>query len=427
MRVFLSYASQDRTLARSIELALQEHSYDVFFDRDDLPPGEEFHRRIRRAIEQADLVIFLISPESVDAGSYTITEVEIAEQARKNPSGRILPVIVRPTPIDSIPPYLKSVTLFETQGNLPASVSLAVQRIASIHRRQTMQRVAGALAIAAMIGIAAYSSLPNPSKQSSAPAALQPNAIALPADSPATVPATPRAVAARMTGTDGAPGVLVPAGKFTMGDDDNSPQREIYIDSFYVDQHEVTIARFARFLKATGATETPLAWESANVRTRGELPVIGVDWYEANAYCKFAGRRLPSEAEWEKAARGTDGRKFPWGNESPTTTRANYENSSPNGYDGGLTKVGHFPLGQSPYGADDLAGNAAEWVADWYSESFMRGDVRNPKGPDTGTGKVMRGGGRFDPGDRINATKRYFASRENRDPEVGFRCARDVR
>jgi len=427
MRVFLSYASQDRTLARSIELALREHNYDVFFDRDDLPPGEEFHGRIRRAIEQADLIIFLISPESVDAGSYTITEVEIAEQARKNPSGRILPVIVRQTPIDSIPPYLKSVTLFETQGNLPASVSLAVQRIASIHRRQTIQRIAGAFAIAAAIGIAAYSSLPNRSKDNSAPAALRPNESAQSADSPGTALATSHNVPSRISGTDGAPGVLVPAGKFTMGDNENSPQREIYVDSFYVDQYEVTITRFAKFLKATSATETPLDWESANVRTNGELPVIGVDWYEASAYCKFVGRRLPSEAEWEKAARGTDSRKFPWGDESANPGRANYENSSPKAYEGGLTSVGHFPLGQSPYGVDDLAGNAAEWVADWYSESFARGDVRNPKGPETGTGKVMRGGGRFDPGDRINAMKRYFASRENRDEQIGFRCARDVR
>ena len=426
MRVFLSYASQDRALARSIELALREHNYNVFFDRDDLPPGEEFNNRIRRAIEQADLVIFLISPESVDAGSYTITEVEIAEQARKNPSGRILPVIVRPTPIDSIPPYLKSVTLFETQGNLPASVTLAVQRIASIRHRQIMQWVVGALAIATLIGIAAYSSLPDRTKGSSVAGALSANGNAPTAESAATSPAS-HEVAPTITGTDGAPGVLIPAGQFIMGDDENSPQREIYVDSFYLDQHEVTIARYARFLKATSAAETPLEWESANVRTDGELPVIGVDWNEANAYCHFAGRRLPSEAEWEKAARGTDGRKFPWGNESPNPSRANYENSSSKVYGGGLTTVGHFPLGQSPYGVDDLAGNAAEWVADWYSESFVRGDVRNPHGPETGTGKVIRGGGRFEPAYLINATKRYSGSRENRDEQIGFRCARDVK
>ena len=154
----------------------------------------------------------------------------------------MLPVIVRPALFDLVPPYLRSETLFETQGNLPASVSLAVQRIASIHRRRTLQRVAGALAIAALLGIAAYSSLPDEDAASRTVGTVIPGESAPSADAAATRPATTGTVAATITGTDGAPGVLVPAGEFIMGDDESSPRREIYVNSSYFDQHEVTLA-----------------------------------------------------------------------------------------------------------------------------------------------------------------------------------------
>ena len=154
----------------------------------------------------------------------------------------MLLVIVRPTLFDLVPPYLRSETLFETQDNLPASVSLAVQRIASIHRQRTLQRVVGALAIAALLDITAYSSLPNGDAASRTAGTVIPGESAPSADAAATRPATTGTVAAKITGTDGPPGVLVPAGAFIMGDDENLPRREIYVDSFYFDQHEVTLA-----------------------------------------------------------------------------------------------------------------------------------------------------------------------------------------
>ena len=218
--------------------------------------------------------------------------------------------------------------------------------------------------------------------------------------------------------------MLVPGGAFTMGDDEESPRREVHVDSFYIDRYEVTTGRYAAFLEATGSSRQPDEWETLNPAVGGELPVVGVDWNDATAYCTWAGRRLPTEAEWEKAARGTDGRRYPWGDRSPTLEYANYDNMSPLAYDGGLMPVGKHRAGDSPYGASDMAGNAAEWVADWHAERFAAGDARNPGGPDRGTQKVIRGGGRFDSGDRISPTKRYHAAPEQRGNDIGFRCAR---
>ena len=147
MRVFLSYASEDRNQAEAIYLSLRGQGHTVFFDRTDLPPGEEYDARIRRAIERSQLLVFLVSPYSLDAGSYTLTELDIAHKTWEHPTGKVLPAVVRPTPLDLIPPYLKSVTLLETEGNLAATVADAVHRIALERRRAKLKAVAKGAAI----------------------------------------------------------------------------------------------------------------------------------------------------------------------------------------------------------------------------------------------------------------------------------------
>ncbi|MGQ0648264.1 MAG: SUMF1/EgtB/PvdO family nonheme iron enzyme [Gemmatimonadaceae bacterium] len=397
MKLFLSYASQDRETAKAIELELLEQGHDVFFDREDLPPGEGFHTRIRHAIAQSDLLVFLVSPDAVDPGSYTLTELEIAEQTWKRASGKLLPVVLRPTPLQSLPPFLKSVTFLETAGSVPAAVAATVERKDAERKRRLFTKVgvAGVIAFVVAIGALRYWSA--------------------------------RAPDTAIVGRDGAPALLIPSGIFTMGDNEDAPQRDIFLDAFYIDRYEVTTARYAEFLKATNSVHPPDEWESLNSSTGGQLPVVGVDWNDATAYCTRAGKRLPTDAEWEKAARGMDRRRYPWGNDAPTVEHANYGNASPLAYEGGLSDVGKHAAGASAFGIDDMAGNAAEWVADWYTDTFADNDVRNPTGPATGDKKVIRGGGRFDGADRLSVVRRFYAQPDQRSEDIGFRCARDLR
>ena len=396
MRVFLSYSSSDRTLVEPIYLALRAQGHTVFFDRADLPAGEEYDARIRQSIEKSQLVLFMVSPDSLDPGSYTLTELAIAQKTWGHPAGRVLPVILRPISLERIPPYLKSVTLLEPEGDLTASVADQVYRIAQARRRARLKSAAAVL-VAAIVcaGAYAYWMFRDP--------------------------------AAEITGNDGAIAVVVPAGNFVMGDDVESPLRQVYLDNFYIDKYEVTLLRYAKFLDATGGARPPEGWQQLHLESVGALPVVGVDWHDAEAYCRWAGKRLPTESEWEKAARGGDGRKYPWGSEEPTPAHANFGKSADGPYSGGLAPVESRPAGKSPYGAHDMAGNASEWVSDWFAAGFVRGDVRNPKGPENGTAKVIRGGGWYDPPERLNSSRRTHASTTTRADDVGFRCAKDYR
>jgi sulfatase modifying factor 1 len=237
----------------------------------------------------------------------------------------------------------------------------------------------------------------------------------------------PQSLAA-ITGKDGAPMVLVPAGEFTMGsdegDDDEQPLHRVILDSFYLDTFEVTNGRFAKFVAAI-QSEPP--WGFADQETpvvHAEQPVRWVNWMDAMGYCLWAGKRLPTEAEWEKAAGGTDGRTYPWGNDPPTAAHAVF----------GLTEgaetvspIGNRNPGRSPYGVHDLAGNLYEWVTDWYDDAFYTPQpTRNPRGPGEGTAKVQRGGSYINSPYRLRSAFRTKGDPTEHDPHVGFRCAHDA-
>ncbi|MBH0202191.1 MAG: formylglycine-generating enzyme family protein [Nitrospira sp.] len=244
--------------------------------------------------------------------------------------------------------------------------------------------------------------------------------------------AVPSAVAPELIGKDGAPMVLVQAGEFVMGsdkgDEDEAPTHRVYLNAFYIDKFEVTNGRFARYVDAI-QSEPP--WGFTDKETpviHAERPVRWVSWMDAVGYCLWLGKRLPTEAEWEKAARGTDERTYPWGNDPPTSVHAVYGLK-----EGGaetVSVIGNHHMGQSPYGVQDLAGNLYEWVMDWYAEdfysSFINSPAINPHGPSEGTAKVQRGGSYMNTPYRLRSSFRTKGDPTEQDPNVGFRCAQDV-
>ena len=246
---------------------------------------------------------------------------------------------------------------------------------------------------------------------------------------PSPAPAHERAV----TGRDGAPMVLVASGEFLMGNEaeGDAPPHRVYLDAFYIDRQEVTNARYLKFVETTRHRAPQHVvdpqydlWVGAALSPGvADLPVVNVDWSDADAYCRWAGKRLPTEAEWEKAARGTDGRIFPWGNEAPSFARLNFSRSWQGAHT--LQPVGNYEAGNSPYGAQDMAGNVWEWVSDWYDAgSYAAGLSRNPQGPPSGSSKILRGGSWTNSADSVRATHRREEDPDMRNGDSGFRCAR---
>ncbi len=239
-------------------------------------------------------------------------------------------------------------------------------------------------------------------------------------------------------GKDGAPMVLIPEGAFVMGSNDGSPnerpEHQVTLGAYYIDQQEVTIALYAKFLEVT-TRRAPPTWDEEAVSSAGDRPAVGVSWSDADAYCKWVGERLPTEAEWEKAARGTDGRRYPWGPMQPFVDIANYNRGlwvselvtlSPvtSGVEGMSVRHGLKEGGRSPYGLFHMAGNASEWVADWYHrEYYARSPAQSPTGPAEGEKRVIRGGSWADLPVALRVTARVSAEPEFRDRTIGFRCA----
>lgn len=263
--------------------------------------------------------------------------------------------------------------------------------------------------------------------------------------------------------------VLIPAGEFLMGSPegegafDEYPQHVVYLDDFYIDKYEVTNAQFKEFVEATGYVtdaerkkygevwnpkaggryalenfvgvnwRSPNAWIFPSGYTLRypdawkyylvNHPVIQVSWNDTQAYATWAGKRLPTEAEWEKAARGTDGRMWPWGNVfniniEGVTVHANIASDY-------LLPVGSFPTGVSPYGVHDMAGNVEAWNADWYAANYyIHSSRNNPKGPDNGIARVLRGGSwRHQKSHHVLSANRNYQAPDYSSNFVGFRCA----
>ncbi len=302
----------------------------------------------------------------------------------------------------------------------------------------TGRRVFSPLAGIALVGILLATTIP---------------AGSLAREGPTPVPTEPAAGATRLRDSDGMTMVYVPAGEFLMGSSDaqvekatqdcktvypdcsrdfftpEQPQHRVTLDAVWIDRTEVTNAQYKACVDAGACRASGCADKSSF--NGAAQPVVCIDWEQAKGYCRWAGGRLPTEAEWEKAARGTDARTYPWGN-TFDGSRLNYcdKNCELNwkdvGGDDGYARtapVGSYPAGASPYGALDMAGNVAEWVADWYDAGYYaRSPERNPPGPDSGQLRVVRGGSWY--GDRfdVRSAMRSVHAPTNTYNGVGFRC-----
>lgn len=232
----------------------------------------------------------------------------------------------------------------------------------------------------------------------------------------------------------------IPAGEFEMGSNegegrigmtigvDEIPKHMVYVKDFYIDRYEVTNSQFMDFLVKTNNHYRPSHWEEKGTFSNNEdnHPVVDVDWLDADSYCRWAGKRLPTEAEWEKAARGTDGRLWPWGNE--------YEPAKANTEEAGsawTSPVGSYQADVSPYGVYDMAGNVREWTDGWYvsypgntvSSDYYTGPYRVLRGGSYATSLYRNGrtASRF----AVNSTIATRAHNWHSDFDHGFRCARD--
>ncbi len=236
-------------------------------------------------------------------------------------------------------------------------------------------------------------------------------------------------IGSTITGEDEMALMYVPAGEFTMGSesgyDDEKPVHAIYLDAFWIDQTEVTNKQYADCVLSEGCTPPAHTYSYTHDSYYGnsqynDYPIIYVDWNQAKAYCEWAGRRLPTEAEWEKAARGVDGRTYPWGENEPNVNLVNF-----NGIFDDTTQVNKYQNSASPYGAYNMSGNVEEWVEDWYSEIYYQSSpFSNPTGPASGQYRVLRGGSGVFYGGDVRSSYRHGFNPSNSYKDIGFRCAR---
>ena len=253
--------------------------------------------------------------------------------------------------------------------------------------------------------------------------------------------------------------IYVPAGEFLMGSTDaevqeaiaecvsaladeskceslhsrEAPQHTVYLNTFWIDKTEVTNAKYRKCVDA-GACQEPDAWDDTQFNAPNQ-PVVRVSWFDAETYAAWVGGRLPTEAEWEKAARGTDGREYPWGN-TFDGSRVNFcdrncgyewkDQSADDGYTR-TAPVGSYPAGASPYGALDMAGNVFEWVADWFDAGYYsESPSNNPPGPASGENRVAHGGGWTMTGGVARCAFRSMFLPDTRSSFIGFRVVMEV-
>lgn len=467
LRVFLCHASEDKPAVRKLYKRLAAESWiEPWLDEINLIPGQDWDLEIKNASRKADAIIICLSKVSVAKEGYVNKEIRRAlDISQEKPEGVIYVIPLR---LDDCKPSFEQLKkyqwldYFTTNAHeiLLKALRLRAQSIKINPAVQKPQKTSkkylplnrkmlwGVVGVTALLSLFYFFSLnsvqgrlfstptrtesPTPASKL-IPKTSTPTRTKTPPTSTLTMTATPGIRSTMVSEKDGMVLVYVPQGSFTMGyfgsdQGDERPEHQVTLDAYWIDQTEVTNAMYAKCV-ADKKCDPP---ESIKSSTRKEYfgnpdfanyPVIYVSWEDAKKYCEWAGRDLPTEAQWEKAARGPDGRLYPWGNTQPKNTLLNYLGS-------GLkdtSKVGSYPDGASMYGALDMAGNVYEWVNDWYSSVYYQSSpLENPLGPVSGTFRVARGGawGYSDEYARSSYRNRYTQDRAFFS--YGFRCALSI-
>ncbi len=413
--VFISYSTKNTREIRLILDALEQAGLTCWIAPRDVPPGKPWGGVINRAIIDSDVFLILVTEES-NSSDQVLKEVGIADHHKK----LIVPFFLHDVTLsDDLSYYLTSLHWLVARAqpweeHVPELVEVVRSRLAS----------------------------KNGEKKPASPVEVSSAQGAAPQPQQAAASSEPPAGATRLREKDGMTEIFIPAGDFLMGsagDDrnafaDEEPRHPVFLDGYWIDQTPVTNAMFARFLNACGnQKEENISWyypDGGRILQENNLwnfepafehhPVVSVTWYGANAYAQWVGARLPTEAEWEKAARGTDQRRYPWGNTEPNHGLANYDKKI-----GTTTPVGRYPAGASPYGVLDLAGNVWQWCADWYSETFYQvSPNKNPLCSTPGENRVSRGGSWYVESWTLRATYRGKFTPRSRYVGKGFRCVR---
>ncbi len=457
LKVFLCYAHEDREAVRALYNHLVNCKVDAWLDEEKLLPGQDWDKEIHRAIRQSDVIIVVLSKKSITKEGYVQKEIRGAvDVAKEKPDGTIF---VIPARLDycNVPESLQhwhwvDLNATNSYGRLLMALTSRAEQIGAMlpisneikMSVSPLKRLPIGLSIffilAAMLAsmfirswpiFEYYLSVPTTTPtQTFVPLTTTPFLFLINTLEPTHTP-TVTALPTEITDAKGEAMVLVPAGDFTMGSDngkpDENPAQKIYLDAFYIDKYEVTNALY-KICVRNSACVIPSDDNQWYAQARyADHPVMYVTWNMARAYCEWSDARLPTEAEWEKAARGTDGRTYPWGNTIIDCGYANYRGI--NGYcvgsAGNGSPVGSYENGKSSYGVYDLMGNAVEWVSSLYLDyPYRKTDGREnleASGP-----RVIRGGSWNSRMNSVNSTIRAWNEPSEYRLDYGFRCAKDA-
>jgi formylglycine-generating enzyme required for sulfatase activity len=405
LKVFLCHSSADKTTVRELyDRLLTEGWIDPWLDEKKLLPGQDWDLAIEKAVEESHAVIVCVSNSSVTKEGYIQKELRfVLDIALTKPEEEIFVIPLRLE--DCQPPRRLRAFHYVDYFPKPQQDNAFNMVLESLKLR------------AGTVGVkVGRDSVPT------TPAEPKPTQVVAPSAS---------RIASQVY--DFEPQMIhIPAGKFVMGSndyDDAKPPHTVELSEYYIGKYPVTNREYQAFVR-DAKYKAPKSWGGDQFpQGKANHPVVYVSWKDAVAYCKWLSKktgsqyRLPTEAEWEKAARGTDDHRYPWGSAAPNKDLLNYKNNV-----GDTTVVGKYEGGKSPYGVYDMVGNVWEWVNDWYGKTYyQKSPTKNPLGPTSGESRVLRGGswGNFD-FHNVHSVYRCYNAPTYIIDDVGFRCACSV-